>query len=137
MPAYICNLQNSSPSSHHVVFSVFGRIRTWGSLGDLRDRYQGWMLGGVEKAAEETVSERSSEIDIQILDWTISALGDDDSLKRFFEAIPGFFNSKLVNHLEGDFPEELFQKFRDALDGFLGRTWSSNSVRRLGETSSA
>jgi hypothetical protein len=54
------------------------------------------MLGGVEKAAEETASKRSSEIDLQILDWTISALGDDDSLKKFFEAIPGFFKSKLV-----------------------------------------
>jgi hypothetical protein len=54
--------------------------------------------------------------------------GDDDSVKSFFEAIPGLFNSKLVKRLERDFPEELLQKFEDALDGFLGRTWSSNSV---------
>jgi hypothetical protein len=27
-----------------------------------------------------------------------------------------------------DFPEELFIKYSNALDGFLGRTWSSNSV---------
>jgi len=94
----------------------------------MRNRYQGWMLGDVEKAAEETASERSSEIDVQILDWTISALGDDDSLKSFFEAIPGFVNSKFVNHLVWDFPMELLQKFRDASSGFLGRTWSSNSV---------
>jgi hypothetical protein len=85
------------------------------------------MLGGVEKAAEETTSERSSEIDVQILDWTITALGDDDSLKSFFEAIPGFFKSKLVDH-QRCFPEELVVKFRDALRGFLRRTLSSDSV---------
>jgi hypothetical protein len=104
----------------------FGDYRTWRRSERLRDRYQ-WMLGGVEKAAEETTLERSSEIDIQILNWTISALGDDDSLKSFFEAIPGFFNSKLVKRLERRFPMELF-KFGDVLDEFLGRTWSSNSV---------
>jgi hypothetical protein len=46
----------------------------------------------------------------------------------FFEAIPGFFNSKLVKLFERDFPEELVKNFTDASSGFLGRTWSSNSV---------
>jgi hypothetical protein len=106
------------------------RIETWvlTHIGDLGKCCRRRMLGGVERAAEETVLERISKIDVCILDWTITTLGDDDSLKNFFEAIPGFFNSKLVNHLGGDFTEELFKKYRDALDGFLGRTWSSNSV---------
>jgi hypothetical protein len=98
-------------------------------IGDTVKYYRRRMLGGAEKAAEETVSERLSKIDVRILDWTITTLGDDDSLKNFFEAIPGFFNSKLVKHLEWDFTEELFKKYSDALEGFLGRTWSSNSVR--------
>ena len=119
---------------HYVAFKVLafiahrGSWSCWFTILRMRDRYKGWMLGGVEKAVEETASERSSEIDVQILDWTISALGDDDSLKSFFEAISGFFNSKFVNHLEWDFSMELRQKFRDALRGFLGRTWTSNSV---------
>ena len=131
---------------HHVTFKILAsitsgspqRFQTWCRCEYLKYRYQGWRLRGVEKAAEETASERSPEIDVQILDWTISALGDDDSQKSFFEAIPGFFNSKLVNYLERDLPEELLKKFKEALDGFLGRTWSSNSVndsekvRRLG-----
>ena len=116
-------------SIHHMTFKFLAFIawnaQTWQRYDDLRDRYQGWMLGGVEKAAEDTVSERSSEIDVQILDWTISALGDDDSLKSFFEAIPGFFNSNLVKNLERDSPEDLL---RDTLYGFIGRTWSSNSI---------
>jgi Family of unknown function (DUF6535) len=124
-----------SASMPHVTFSIlylitmccFWSYRAFDVWLYLRDRYER-MSGGVDEAAEETASERSSEIDIQILDWTINALGDDDSLKSFFEAIPGFFNSKYVNHLEGVFPAELREKFTDTLGGFLSRTWSSNSV---------
>jgi hypothetical protein len=117
----------------YVTFKILASI-TFGSYGGhrirrrLRDRYRGWMLGGVEKAAEDMASERSSEIDVRILGWTISALGDDDSLEKFFEAIPGLFNSKLVKHLQRDFPETLLKTFWLALDGFMGRTLSSNSV---------
>ena len=123
-------------SIHHVTFKILAFItpgscwsyRTFSRCEDLRDRYRRWMLRGVEKVAEETASERSSEIDHQILDWTISALGDDDSLNRFFEAIPGFFNSNLVDHLKREFPVKLVKKFKDSMDGFLSRTWSSNSI---------
>jgi hypothetical protein len=120
---------------HHFIFKILASItsgdfwsyRAWERCEDLKGRYQGWVLGGLEKAAEETASKRSSEIDVQILDWTISVLGDDDSLKNFFEAIPGFFKSKLVDH-QRRFPVKLGEKFRDVLGGFLVRTWSSNSV---------
>ena len=123
-------------SMHHITFRILAFItplRFWSNLTKrrckrLRNRYQRWALGGVEKAAEETASERSSEIDLRILDWTISALGDDESQKSFFESIPGFFKSKFVKNLERHIPEELLKKFRDTLRGFLGRTWSSNSV---------
>ena len=80
-----------------------------------------------EESAEE-FEEQSPEVDVRILGWTISALGDDDSLEKFFEAIPGFFNSKLVNHLQSNFPETLLKTFWGALDGFMDRTSSSNSV---------
>jgi hypothetical protein len=86
------------------------------------------MLGGVEKIAEEMAEKQSSEIDGRILGWTISALGDDDSLEKFFQAIPGLFTSKLVKNLEKDFPETLLETFWGTLNGFIGRTLSSNSV---------
>ena len=111
-----------------ISFGNYGRYEALMRYRVLRDRYRGWMLGGVEKAAEEIASKRSSEIDGRILSWTISALGDDDSLEKFFEAIPGLFNSKLVKHLERDFPDIHLKTFWDALDGFMGRTSSLNSV---------
>ena len=103
-------------------------VESWGRFSILKDHYHGWMLGGVGKAAEETVSERSSEIDILIFDWTMGVLGEDDSLEKFFEAAPGFFSSKLVKHLERDFPEDVLDRFWITLDRFMNRTLSSNSV---------
>jgi hypothetical protein len=85
-----------------------------------------WMSGSVEKKAKETAEKQLSEIDIRILTWTISALGDDDSLEKFFEALPGFFNSKLVGDLR--LPYHISNGLSDALDGFVGRTLTSNSV---------
>ncbi|KAH9987494.1 hypothetical protein BJV77DRAFT_789235 [Russula vinacea] len=82
----------------------------------------------MEKTAAETASERPSGVDIGILGWTISALGDDDSLEKFFEAIPGFFNSKLVEDLREHLPDNISTMLSNALGGFLGRTLSSNSV---------
>ena len=84
----------------------------------------------VEMKAEESVEEQPPEIDVRILDWTISALGDDDSLEKFFEAIPGFVNSKLVKDLERHFPVSLLETFWGALDGFMDRTSSYNSVTK-------
>jgi hypothetical protein len=115
-------------SIQYVTVTVLSFITYRYHFYDLRICYRGWMLGGLEKAAEEMASERSSEIDVRILGWTISALGDDDSLERFFEAIPGFFKSKLVEDLEKDFPETHLKTFWSALDGFMGRTSNSNSV---------
>ena len=114
--------------------SDYGSFQTWVRYRNSRDRYRRWMLGGVEKGVEETVSEQSSELDIHILRWTISALGNDGSLEEFFEAIPGLFNSKLVKNLERDFPVTLLKTFWDALDGFMGRTLSSNSVKETVKT---
>ncbi|KAH9991181.1 hypothetical protein BJV77DRAFT_963013 [Russula vinacea] len=109
-----------------VLASITSSYRTSMGYRNLRDRYRRWMLGGVEKIAEETASEPSSDLDIGILDWTISALGDDDSLETFFEAISGFFKSKLV--LLPGLPDDISRRLSDTLNGFLNRTLSSNSV---------
>ena len=110
------------------IASWCGSRQTWIRCDNLRDVYRGRMLGGVEKAAEEVTSKRSSEIDVGILGWTSSALGDDVYLEKVFEAIPGFFNSMQVKDLEKDFPLTQLETFWRALDRFMGRTLSANSI---------
>lgn len=95
---------------------------------DLRDRYRSWMFGGVERAAEKTALERSSEMDFRILDWTVSTLGDDNSLSNFFESIPGYFDSKMVKHPKRNIPQALRVKLFNALHEFWERSLSSNSI---------
>ena len=119
----------------YVTFTVLASIayscrwyKTSHRFYDLKFRYRYWMLGGVEKKAEEKAGERSSEIDVRILGWTISALGDDDSLEKFIEAIPGFFDSALVKNLRGDLPDDISTRLTYSLDGFLVRTLSSHSI---------
>ena len=87
-----------------------------------------YLLGSVEMIANEAVSERSTEFDARILESTFDALGKDDTVEKFFEAIPGFLNSKLVEDLKKNFPSALRIKFREGLDGFLRRTLLSDSV---------
>ena len=89
-----------------------------------------WILGGVEAAAKYVASDPISGIDLGILDWTVGALGEDDLLERFFEVIPGFFSSTLVEFPKIDSKHHLGHhiKLRDALGGFLWRTMSSNSI---------
>ena len=100
----------------------------------MRDHYHGQMLGGLEKAVEKTVAERSSDMDIRIFDWTMGVLEEDDSLEKFFDAAPGFFSSKLVNQLENDFSGDLLNRFWSTLNRFMDRTLSSDSVIDLVKT---
>ena len=102
----------------------FGRDQIWANWW----RYRCWVLNGMEKTAEETAADQASKIDIRILDWTLSALGDDDSLEKVFGAIPGLFNSELVKDLEKEISETLLDTFWFELHMFMRRTLSSNSV---------
>ena len=107
---------------------IFIHYRSGYQKYQMEKRLDRWKSVSVEKKAEESAEEQSSEIDVRILGWTISALGDDDSLEKFFEGIPGFFNSKLVKDLERNFPVSFLTTFCGVLDGFMRRTTSSNSV---------
>jgi hypothetical protein len=109
-------------------FGTSGTFGSWGRFLDLRDHYHRRISGGLKKAVEKMVAERSSALDIRIFDWTMRILGEDDSVEKFFEAVPGFFSSKLVDHIESDFPEDALNRFWTALNGFMDRTLSSDSV---------
>jgi hypothetical protein len=94
-------------------------------LRERKDRYRKWAGGGVEKAAVDTAAEQSSKIDRHVLDWTTEALGEDEALERFFEAIPGFGDSKEVRVRV---PTLLQMKIRQVMDGFLDRTLRSEFI---------
>ena len=117
---------------HYAAFTSRSRtidsLQAFGHYFGTRDRYHDWITGGMEKSVEETASEPSSDVDIGILGWTISALGDDDSLEKFTEAIPGFFNSKLVKDLREHLPRDISKRLWVALVEFVDRSLSSNSV---------
>ncbi|KAH9972258.1 hypothetical protein BGW80DRAFT_1445978, partial [Lactifluus volemus] len=59
-------------------------------------RYRTWLTEMIQRIG----SESSAEINNRILTWTIQALDEDKELEQFFEAIPGFCSSPVVDNLE-------------------------------------
>ena len=92
---------------------------------DLSNRYSEGILTGKRREAEESASKPSSEIDSRILERILLGLDEDRALETFFDAIPGFCNSK-SSDLTLSSPVQT--KLQQALDGFLNRTFSSNLV---------
>jgi Family of unknown function (DUF6535) len=90
-----------------------------------------WEVRSVLSAAEEAALERSPEIDVRILEWTVDALAEDDAQEKFFESLPGFYKSDLVRDPLHGLPEEIEWKILGILNEFLRRTLSSNSVTGL------
>ena len=89
---------------------------------DKRIRYYNSFVEGKWTQIEEKASKRSPEIDDVILERTLLAMDDDEALGKFFDAIPGFCKSQL------DRVTPPFPKIREALFGFLDRTFSSDSL---------
>ena len=87
--------------------------------------YREWVSGGVERTAEDIASDRSSKVDGRIVEWTIGTLSEDDVTELFFEAIPGFCDSKLV---QGRLSSLVKTKIRQVMDGFLDRTLTSETI---------
>ncbi len=89
-----------------------------------RSRYRDGFVVGKWKQIEEMASNPDS----MVIERTLLALDNDDALGKFFDAIPGFCNSKLR---QGSLPPSVQKKIRQALDGFLVRTFASDSVSDL------
>jgi hypothetical protein len=67
-------------------------------------------------------------IDVHVLESTFHEPTEDGACEKFFEAVPGFLSSKLVNGVKDHGFRETFGQ---ALGGFLDRTFSVNSVTEL------
>ena len=87
-----------------------------------------WTLRDSRKAAEKFAFNRSLEIDRSILGWSLGALGEDDTLEEFFEAIPGFFHSHVVKPLKGNLPDKFLSEFASSWGGLVTRNLLSNPV---------
>ena len=97
-------------------------------LQQLIKRYADRIFRDVLEAADQVVSDKSSEIDTGILEWTVGTLDEDDALEKFFEAIPDFINSMLAKDIQRNLSVMLRLMLLKPLDGFLRRTFSSHSV---------
>jgi hypothetical protein len=84
------------------------------------------LFKAMERMAKETVQRRSAEIDDRILHRLFTTLSDNSDEVRFFESIPGFCRSSVVEDPIGRITKLGFKKLDMALKGFLERTWSSN-----------
>ena len=93
---------------------------------DLRDRYREGFLEGKVKAAEENASKQPSKVVALVLERMLLSLGEDQKLEKLFTVIPGFFDSNLVKGQPLD--SQIYAIFRQAMDGFLDRTFSSELV---------
>jgi len=89
--------------------------------------YHHRLLEGMRKTVRRMTRELSSEIRVRVLISTYDALDEDTTREKFFEAIPEFFGLLQVHALE-EHLNEFRNKLKMALDGFLDRTFSSNTV---------
>ena len=98
-------------------------------------RHAAHLLERLEKKAEEIVLDRSPKLDAKILESLLDTLDNDSEREKFFEAIPGFYDSQavLVNDVKKNLSEcpTFFTNFRRAVHQFLDQTLSSSSVSEL------
>jgi hypothetical protein len=94
----------------------------------LEDQYYNQFFEDIGATAEKVAWRQASEIDVRVLQTTFNALDEAGAQEEFFGAIPGFFESKLVNVLEEHLTDDFRDKFRQALYRFLDRTLSHSSV---------
>ena len=94
----------------------------------LKNQYFNQFFEDIGRTAEEHAWKQASEIDVRVLQSTFDAHDEAGAQEEFFRAIPGFFESKLVNGLEKHLTDEFGAKFSEALIRFLDRTVSLSSL---------
>ena len=111
--------------------SVRYRYRTFLRFRDLEESCRKSLAQGMQKAAEETALNSSSEIDTRAFMWTLDCLDEDHELEHFFSGLPGFRSSKVVSDPLPCLTEEEMWKLYGALRGLLDRTFSSDFLPAL------
>ena len=99
-------------------------IKTKKHHRDLSDRYRAGIVEGNARFLTEAALEPSPKIDAGVLERILLALDEDHALETFFDAVPGFCDSRLVQPLHS----RVTTKLQQSLDGFLDRTFSSQLI---------
>ena len=107
-------------------WSVRYRRHSFHRFRDLENSYRKSLAQGMQKTAEETALNMSSEIDTRAFMWTFDCLDEDHELERFFSGLPGFRSSKVVEDPLPSLTEEGILKLYWALRGLLDRSFSSD-----------
>ncbi|KAN0137371.1 hypothetical protein V8E53_004816 [Lactarius tabidus] len=92
------------------------------------DRSRSLSSYSLSKAAEDCASRLPGEIDYRALEWTFDSLDQDSELEQFFEGVPDFCNSKVVDNPVGGFIRLHNGKLSTALTVLMDRTLSSSLV---------
>jgi Family of unknown function (DUF6535) len=112
---------------HHFITSSNGlSLAAWDRFLKLKKTYRERLFGGIFKAAQESASKLSAEIDSRVLRWTFDALDEDHELEQFFEHIPNFCSSSVVEKPKQLLAQLDTRTLASAFCGFLNSTWSSS-----------
>jgi hypothetical protein len=84
------------------------------------------LLQGMQKTVEEAALSLPSEIDTRAFMRTFDSLDEDHELERFFSGLPSLRRSKVVNDPLPSLTVWQKSKLRQALTGFIDRTFSSD-----------
>jgi Family of unknown function (DUF6535) len=93
-----------------------------------KDRLHDRASWNLVKVAEERVRKQSPKIDGVVLKRTLDTLRGDHDREQFFEAMPGFCHSGMVQDPQLSLDILGRERLAEALVGFLDRTLSSNLI---------
>ncbi|KAH9993193.1 hypothetical protein BJV77DRAFT_374242 [Russula vinacea] len=93
-----------------------------------KDRFRDWHFLDLMKFAREKAREQAPQIDGGVLKRTLNMLRSDDDLEQFFETIPGFCASEVVDNPRRSLHILGQQRLAEALVEFFNRTLSSDRV---------
>jgi len=96
-------------------------------------RYPSWRLHWpslheMQKAAEHSVNQLSSDINYRALSWMFDTLNDDDGFEQFFDALPAICAPETLIDSKAHFIKPNENKLSHALTGMMDRTMLSDLV---------
>jgi hypothetical protein len=93
-----------------------------------KDHFRDWYFLDSMNFARDKAQKQAPQIDGHVLKRTLNMLRSDDDLEQFFEVIPGFCASEIVDNPRRSLDILGLQRLAEALVEFWNRTLSSDRV---------